>query len=210
MSHHCEHECDHDHAHDGPDRGFEFTLYQHIDTENVVCLNEKIPDSCQKLFKPWDKRYDVSEYTESDADQQLLFLIPFTGNVKLKSISIMGGPDDRSPAHFKVFVNQDTLDFDAAERGKPTQEWDMVRDAPKGELVEYQTKIALFNNVRKLGVFITDNFGADTTVVHYIGLKGEFTPVNRNPIITTYEAAARPSDHKVDGTVSKGLDRMID
>ena len=37
------------------------------------------------------------QYLDSDADEQLIIYIPFTGDVKLKSICVMGGEDDMHP-----------------------------------------------------------------------------------------------------------------
>jgi hypothetical protein len=35
-------------------------------------------------IKPYNERYDVAKWLESDADEQLIIKIPFTGSVKLK------------------------------------------------------------------------------------------------------------------------------
>lgn len=37
-------------------------------------------------IKPFDQRYDTSKWLESDADEQLLIKIPFTGSCKLKVV----------------------------------------------------------------------------------------------------------------------------
>jgi hypothetical protein len=62
---HCSHEANdedhdhHDHDHDdGPDRGMEFSLYQHIDLDKVRCLNESQDGSAKYIFKPWNLRLD--------------------------------------------------------------------------------------------------------------------------------------------------------
>lgn len=50
-------------------------------------------------------------------------------------------------------------------------------------------------NVQNLVIFIHDNHGAEISKLFYIGLKGEFMSNTTQPIITIYEAAARPVDH---------------
>lgn len=43
-----------------------------------------------------DDRYKNA--IESDADDQLIIRVPFTGSVKLKSILLRSGPEDQTPA----------------------------------------------------------------------------------------------------------------
>lgn len=45
---------------------------------------------------------DARRFVESDADEQLLFFIPFTGNVKLKSIRIVASDPSKRPTKMKV------------------------------------------------------------------------------------------------------------
>ncbi|KAJ3102754.1 hypothetical protein HDU97_000293 [Phlyctochytrium planicorne] len=195
----------HDHDHDGPDRGNEFTLYQHIDIENVVGLNESIPGSAQKVFKPYDKRYEAEPFVESDADEQLIIKIPFTGSVKLKSIAVKGAVGDSNPSKLQAFINRDDVDFDTVEDVTPEQEWELVRD-PGRDIPEYPTKIAKFSNVRNLILYFPSNFGSDVTRISYIGLKGEWTEIKKDPIITVYELAANPADHqKLKGSAFQGM-----
>lgn len=44
-----------------------------------------------------------------------------------------------------------------------------------------------FGNCRDVTMYITQNFGADRTKIHFIGLKGEFTPMKRGPVHAQYE-----------------------
>ena len=63
---------------------------------------------------------------ESDADEQLLIFVPFTGDVKLKSITLAVPADDSHPTKLKVFTNREGIDFDLAESLRPVQEWDLA------------------------------------------------------------------------------------
>lgn len=199
--HHDDHE--HDHDHDGPDRGSEFSLFRYVDIENVRCLNEETSGSCKYLFKPWDERLNESNPVLSDADEQLILIVPFTGSMKLKSIAIYTGGMSTdvgsAPEKMKAFVNRDDIDFDSVEDIKCTQEWELVNpltDGVEREVIEYRTKMTKFTGVRQLILFFPSNFsGGDVTRIDYIGFKGEFEEFKREPVVTLYELNANPADH---------------
>ncbi|XP_063968134.1 PITH domain-containing protein 1-like [Lytechinus pictus] len=197
MSHGHSHGCGgHDHDHDSPDRGALFSLYTKINTERLECLNELKDGSGKLVFKPWDERLDFSKFVESDDDEELLFNIPFTGNVKLKGVIVIGGEDDSHPSEMRLFKNQPHMTFDDVQ-SEPDQMFEMHRDST-GDL-EYATKAARFFNVNHLSIHFSKNFGADTSKIYYIGLKGEFSEAPRQGILlVSYEAQANPKDHKTD------------
>ncbi|KAH0631144.1 hypothetical protein JD844_005296 [Phrynosoma platyrhinos] len=143
---------------------------------------------------PWAS-VDI-RFVESDDDEELLFNIPFTGNVKLKGIIVMGEDDDTHPSEMRLFKNIPHMSFDNTAR-EPDQMFSLNRDIT-GEL-EYPTKIARFSNVYHLSIHFSKNFGAETTKIFYIGLRGEWTEPHRHEVtICNYEAAANPADHKTD------------
>lgn len=185
-------ECDHEPA----ERGVEYELYRRIDIEKLQCLNESRDGDGKLVFKPWDQRTDRAKFVESDADEELLFNIPFTGSVKLKGIIISGEDDESHPAEMRLYKNIPQMSFDDTSR-EPEQAFRLNRD-PLAEL-EYPTKIARFSNVQHLSIHISRNFGSESTRVYYIGLRGEYTEAHRHEItICNYEAAANPADHKVE------------
>ena len=59
--------------------------------------NFQVENSGRLVFKPWERRLDKTECVESDADEVLLINIPFTGDVKLKGLIVIGGEDDTHP-----------------------------------------------------------------------------------------------------------------
>lgn len=63
-------------------------------------------------------------------------------------------------------------------------------------IAEYAVSRAAFSNIKSLTLYISENYGEETTKILYIGLRGEWTEMNKNPVITIYEAAANPKDHK--------------
>ncbi|KAK7502244.1 hypothetical protein BaRGS_00006608 [Batillaria attramentaria] len=196
MSHGHSHACgggEHSHDHPDADLGDMYSLFLKIDADRVECLNEVTEGSGKTVFRAWDLRKDKDKFVESDADEELLFNIPFTGSVKLKGIIVIGGEDSTHPSKMRLFKNRPGMTFDDTGL-EPEQEFEMNPD-PEGVL-EYNTKVARFNNVNHLSIHFPANFGNDSTKVYYIGLKGDFTEVNRQEIvICNYEAAANPADH---------------
>ena len=63
----------------------------------MECLNESEEGSGKRVFRPWQNRLDKgpSNCVISDCDEELLFNIPFTGNIKLK-VSLMATKKNNS------------------------------------------------------------------------------------------------------------------
>lgn len=188
----CEHEAaDVDNA---LEMGIQYSLYTKIDLNNLECLNEGTDGSGKTVFKPYEERLNFEKFVESDADEELLFNIPFSGNIKLKGFRIIGANDDSHPKKIRLFKNRPGMTFDDA-KVIADQEFDLYRD-PTGEL-EYPTKIVVFSSVHHLTLHIPTNFGEDQTKIYYIGLKGEFTPAHVHGVtICNYEIKPNVSDHK--------------
>ncbi|XP_026477915.1 PITH domain-containing protein GA19395-like [Ctenocephalides felis] len=191
------HSCEGDHKHDNtPEMGLQYSLYEKIDTENLECLNETNEGSGKTIFKPWEERLNFENYVESDADEELLFNIPFTGNIKLKGLIIIGGAEESHPAKLRLYKNRPHMTFDDTAVA-PDQEFELHRD--ETGTLEYPTKVVTFSSVHHLTIHIPGNFGSDSTRVYYIGLRGEYTKGHKHGVtICTYESAPNVSDHKAD------------
>ncbi|KAJ4408430.1 hypothetical protein N0V82_009695 [Gnomoniopsis sp. IMI 355080] len=204
---HCHDE--HDHHHHGEDHdhsdditpALQFSLYQHINFDEVTTLNASDDSSGKAIVKKtWAERLDVEPELASDCDEQLIINIPFTGQVKLHSILIRTSPSASAPKTLKVFQNRDDIDFAAAEDGAPDQEFELSQTS---EVQDLQVKRAKFGKVQRLTLFVPDNFGdgdEEVTRISYLGFKGEWMQLGRAPANILYEAAANPSDHKLKGT----------
>jgi len=193
----CGHEShEEDHVHDSSELGFQDNLFISIDRSNVVALNSQ--DTASDIVKPWHERLDETTYLESDADDQIIIRVPFTGSVRLKSLLLKSGPGDKTPSKIALFANSLTLDFDDVNNETPTQELDVPQSREVGE---YSLKTAKFSNVSSLTLFVPSSQGADTTRLYYLGFLGSWTATKQQPIITVYEAQANPADHeKIRGT----------
>lgn len=191
--------CDHNHDHasccdhgDGTDEtnSITYSLYQKIDLANVECLNERVDGSGVKVFKSWSERLNTADCVESDCDAELIFNIPFTGDVKLKGIVIIA---DEELSRVKLFKSKMRMSFDDV-LGEADQEFSITHD-PQGT-VEYPIKPTKFFNVHHLTIHLFNKDKEDDNKpcrIFYIGLRGEFTQVNRDGIvIANYEI--RPTE----------------
>ncbi|KAK9451257.1 galactose-binding domain-like protein [Limtongia smithiae] len=196
MTDHHDHSHSHSHSHSPPpeDTSDAQSLYNRIYHDQIWTMNESEPDAGRDVVKPWAERYDTTKILTSDADEQVILHIPFTGLVKLYSILIRSYSDDTAPRTIKLFKNRPDLDFSVASDLQPSETLTHVENV--GDIVEYQLKRAVFSNVESLTFFVEDNYDADVTTILYIGLRGEWKHLSREPVITIYEAAANPRDHK--------------
>ncbi|XP_049799431.1 PITH domain-containing protein GA19395 [Schistocerca nitens] len=198
MSRHS-HSCSGDHDHeidDNPEMGVQYSLYTKIDTENLECLNEKVEGSGKTVFKAWEDRLDYEKYVESDVDEELLFKIPFTGNVKLKGVIVIGGEQDMHPSRLRIYKNRPNMSFDDVS-AEPDQEFELHPD--QNGTLEYSIKVVKFSSVHHLTLHFPKNFGSETTKIYYIGLRGEYSEAHRHGVtICTYEARPNPADCKAE------------
>jgi len=202
MSHNHDHGHGDDCSHEAVDvdnqleMGIEYSLYMKIDMENMVCLNEESEGSGKSVFRPFEERLDFSKFVKSDADEELLFNIPFTGNIKLKGIIIIGADDNSHPDKVKMYKNRPHMTFDDTAV-KADQEFELTRDLT-GRL-EYPIKVVQFASIHHLTLHFPSNFGANSTKINYIGLRGEFSEANFHGVtICSYESTPSVSDHKND------------
>jgi len=187
----CSHEAENHHDHDHDEAGFQDNLFQYIDRPNVVAFNAT--EEGLRVIKPWHERLDEAVSLQSDADDQLIIRIPFTGSVKLRSLLLKTGPADQTPAKVALFANADNLDFDDATEQTPTQEFHVAQGREVGE---YAVKAAKFSNLSSITLFFPRSQGADNTQIYYVGLLGQWSERKDNPIITVYEAQANLADHE--------------
>ena len=207
MSHHDDHGHNHSHGHDhaeGHDHSHDLepalqsNLYKQIDFDKIITLNEAEPRSGAAIVrKEWAERLNDQPCLESDADEQLLMHVPFSGSCKLYSILIRTSDSPSAPLTLKLSRNRDDLDFSTASDLKPTQKLTLPRT---NDLAEIPLNRAQWNMTTNINLFFEDNHSGgeeDVTKISYLGFKGDFMALNREPVNVLYEAAANPSDHKV-------------
>lgn len=76
-----------------------------------------------------------------------------------------------------------------------------IQNIPIGNLhgSKFDSRIVQFSSVHHLSLHFPSNFGADSTRIYYIGLKGEFSEAHYHGVtICSYESRPNMADHKND------------
>ncbi|GMM32971.1 hypothetical protein DASC09_002960 [Saccharomycopsis crataegensis] len=219
----CHHEHNHGHHHgDNHDEADHIlpiptnasqSLRNQIDFQKLTALNiEQQNSDIYKIFDKYDdSKYQIKDFISSDTDEQIILNIPFLdSSVKLFSIILKTSGGDQCPQTIKLFKNKNNIDFDNAEDMKAdftlnhpqvgfegdsnVQEQDINDD----NFVEHFLPRHVFTNTTQLTFFIRDVYDEDEdqSKIYYIELRGEFKKLTKDPVITMYEAAANPADHK--------------
>lgn len=112
--------------------------------------------------------------------------------MKLHSVLVRSSEDSSAPKTLKLFPNREDLDFSSASDLQSTQTIELSQTSAIQDL---PVKRTLFGNTYNLNLFIEDNFGNGATRIYWLGFKGEFSALNREPVEVLYEKAANPKDH---------------
>ena len=92
-------------------------------------------------------------------------------------------------------MNREDIDFTNANDVPAVQEWDLVEDT--NGVMEYQTRYTKFQSVATITMYFPDSFSGDSTKLHFIGFKGEYTQNQRDKVVNcVYESKPLPQDHK--------------
>ena len=202
---HC---CSHDHDCDASTCG-NASLHGFIDVPAVVAFNALDETAAPGVLRPWEARHDrTGRPLVSEDDGELVVRIPFTTDVKLRGIMVLGGASGRAPNEMRAFANRRDIDAVNASRKTPTQKWDLTVD--EDGVLEYTTEAASWQSTSSVTLYFPSNFNGDgETEIWYIGLRGEGTGHDRDMIVTAvYEARPQPQDHEVPGDENATASRL--
>ncbi|KAI0716712.1 galactose-binding domain-like protein [Earliella scabrosa] len=147
-------------------------LYGSIDRQNVHGLNLTVPEDAQALIKPWDERDDTSRFAESGVDDQIIIHVPFSQNVRLRSVVLKLGRGELTPRRLRIYANRTNIvDFSEAEDITPQLNISLL----EGEtgVTEYPLRTASFANIHSLSLFFSDAVGGESLRLYFIGFKGD-------------------------------------
>ncbi|EFC50217.1 DUF862/DUF1000 domain-containing protein [Naegleria gruberi] len=139
-----------------------------VNMKSIECLNQKKPNIVQNIFELSDRKF-----LESDVDEQLIIRIPFISNVDITCLIIKCLDRLKCPREILVFTNKNgvSIDFDNVDSNEPTQVIEMDPEQCVKE-VAIPLKIAKFKNISVLTLFVTNNFGANTTQINNLNIIG--------------------------------------
>ncbi|KAH0835929.1 galactose-binding domain-like protein [Lanmaoa asiatica] len=152
---------------DGADHS---NLFSYIDRDNVHGLNLAVPEQAKELIKPWSDREETTQFADSGVDDQvrtnhggpggvimrpclqMIIHIPFSQNVRIKSVILKLGRGETTPRHLKIFANYpNIIDFADAENTKPHLDMSLLEG--EAGAVEYPLRVAAFTSVHALSLY---------------------------------------------------------
>ena len=119
---------------------------------------------------------------KSGYGKDMVLVVPFTGEIRLQSIELIGGTEGDSPNMLKVYKNEENVDINIQEEKKPVQTFDLVEGGG-----EYPTDLRKFSSVSSLVLGFDGTFGASKSLLHFIGFKGKLLRMKFKPPNVQYE-----------------------
>ena len=180
-------------------------LFPCIELEDLECFNEAVTDSIKKVIRPLNDRLafrdNPSLSVQSDLDTELVVKIQFNSEVKVKCVKVAGGTDGTAPNKLRVYKNEESVDFDIIQDKKALHEISLAEDLT-GDL-DYALPLNKFNNCQNIVLGFVGNFGANTTIINFIGLKGQYLRDKSKAQQIVYEVRANIADHPKTGEERK-------
>ncbi|KAF8587191.1 DUF1000-domain-containing protein [Ramaria rubella] len=155
--------------------GIDFeSLYGIIDRDNVHGLNLDVPEQAREIIKSWDEREDTTKFADSGVDDQLIIHVPFTQNVRVRSVLLKLGRGESTPLRLRIYANHPSIiDFADADSTRPQLDMSLL-DGQIG-VTEYPLRIAAFANINALSLFFSEAVGSEQSRIFYLGFKGDTT-----------------------------------
>jgi len=169
---------------------------------SVYGLNLTVPEDAQAVIKPWDEREDTSKFAESGVDDQVIIHVPFTQNVRVKSVLLKLGRGEVTPRRLRIYANHTNIvDFGEAEDVTPQLNISLL----EGEVSvsEYPLRSAVFANIHSLSLFFSDSVGGDSLRIYFIGFRGDSRKQRKEGTQKLEIPAANAAHKMVDGVSEK-------
>lgn len=162
---------------DEESRAREYTLNEQLVVGACVVVNSCEASSrvvADMHARRFAQRRDAV-FVTSDVDDDLLFVLTFSGRVAIKALMIvaeLGANNAGQPTRVDAYVDARIDDFDAADSHTPTQTWTLTRpDAVVDGESELATNFARFSALDRLSLRLRGR-GVGTLALRYLGLRG--------------------------------------
>ncbi|KAG9047231.1 hypothetical protein FS837_002753 [Tulasnella sp. UAMH 9824] len=170
-------------------------LYGTIDHDNIFGLNLTVPEDARGIVKTWDARESLEKWVDSGEDDEMIVHVPFTENVRVRSVVVKLGRGETCPRRVRLYVNS-PHGIDFSDESKPTQDLALLENAEQA--VEYPVRVSAFASVNSITLFFSDSPGGERSRVYYIGFKGESKRPLKEPGSKLDLAASNAADAPVD------------
>ncbi|KAG8744714.1 hypothetical protein FRC10_009628, partial [Ceratobasidium sp. 414] len=177
-------------------------LFGVIDRDKVHGLNLSVPENAKEVIKPWDERDSMEKWCETNVDDELILHVPFSRNVRVRSILLKTARGEAQPRRLRIYANHPAgLDFAEAESTRPQQDFALL----EGEtgVVEYPVKASAFANVIALTLFLTDTEAGEMNRIYFVGFKGDSRDLQKDVSERLDLPAANAADAPVDRIMEK-------
>merc|ERR1712070_738488 len=140
-----------------------------------------------KVFRRIQNQMDFTDGpVKSGSGKDMVIVVPFKCEVRVKSICLISGDDGEAPQTLKLCKNEAVVDIDIQEDKTPDQKIDLNQGA-----LEYPTNVAKWSSVSNIVLGVDGSFGASRSALKFIGLKGErLRDKSKGPNEIVYEARA--------------------
>ncbi|THH31887.1 hypothetical protein EUX98_g2320 [Antrodiella citrinella] len=150
----------------------------------------------QAIIKPWEERDDTTQMAESGVDDQAIIHVPFSQNVRVKSVLMKLGRGEVAPRHLRIYANHTNIvDFAEAEELTPNLNISLLEG--ESGVTEYPLRAASFANVHALSLFFSDSVGGDSIRLYYLGFRGDSKSLRRDANSKLEIPAANTADEKL-------------
>ena len=109
---------------------------------------------------------------QSEDDEQMIINVEFKEAVCIHSINLCAPDDDGAPEDVKLFVNKPSIGFSDCEDGPCEAKITFAAEDLVADKV-HDLKVAKFNFVNVLTIFVATNRGGDVTSLSSLKLNGK-------------------------------------
>ena len=87
-------------------------LFEFIDKDAIQCFNERKDGQCKSIVRPLELKNNYGDnILRSGYGKDMVIVIPFNCEVRVKSICMISGDDGEAPRELKLYKNEEAVDI---------------------------------------------------------------------------------------------------